>query len=69
MQRAAIMTAVAVVVGFGFGLLWGKQSRSRIGEAVSTDMTGGTLTVRVDGYKALREGLADVVTAKWGPVR
>lgn len=66
MKRAALLAGLAVAVGFGVGLLWGKQTRSRLGEAVQTSFDGGKLTVQVDAYKAGREGLADVIMAKWG---
>lgn len=66
MNKAVFLTVAAVAAGFVFGLAWGQGTRSRLGDAVQTDFSGGKLTVSVDAYKAGREGLADAIIKKWG---
>lgn len=52
-------------VGFVFGTLagfqWGKNAKSKIGEAVKTDFKDGVATVQFDTYQAARAGLGDSI--------
>lgn len=52
-------------VGFVFGTLagfqWGKNAKSNIGEAVSTDFSDGVVKVEFDTYKAARSGLGNTI--------
>lgn len=61
MWKVVPWAAVGFFVGSLAGFSWGKKAKSNIGQAVSTDFSGGKLTVEVDTITAARSGLADPV--------
>ena len=59
MKRAGIYAAVGFLVGVAAGFAYSKKAKSNIGKAVSTDVSGGVVTVQFDAKQAARGGLAD----------
>lgn len=51
--------AVGFIFGAAAGFQWGKKAKSHIGEAVTTDINGGVVTVEFDTVQAARSGLSD----------
>lgn len=69
MKQALPLAVVGFLVGAVAGFAWGRKAKSSIGEAVSTDVSNGVVTVQFDTYKAARSGLADELDGlieKWG---
>ena len=64
MKRAAAFTAAAVVVGFVFGLAWGRNTRAAADSHVKTDLSGGVVTVQIDAAGAAEEGLANLILGR-----
>lgn len=63
MKKAIPLGLLGFIVGAVAGLAWGRKAKSNIGEAVSTDLSGGVVTVQFDAGKAARAGLADELDA------
>jgi hypothetical protein len=57
MTKAATLAALAVAAGFLVGLAWGQGTRRELPGATATSFDGGKLTVQVDTYQALTNGL------------
>lgn len=55
--------AVGFVAGAALGLAWGQKAKSRLGEAVTTQVDGARVTVTLDGAKAFKAGLPDLIDA------
>lgn len=49
------------VVGALVGFAWGQKTKSRLGEAVRTDVSGGVVTVQLDTLQAAKAGLPDLL--------
>ena len=52
---------IGFTVGVLAGFLYGQKAKSKLGEAVRTDVSGGIVTVQLDTLQALRGGLPDVL--------
>ncbi|WP_432209981.1 hypothetical protein [Marinobacter alkaliphilus] len=59
MRKAIPLGLLGFIVGAVAGLAWGRKAKSNIGEAVSTDISGGVVTVQFDAKQAAKSGLAD----------
>jgi hypothetical protein len=59
MKKAIPLGLLGFIVGAVAGLAWGRKAKSNIGEAVSTDISGGVVTVQFDAKQAAKSGLAD----------
>lgn len=59
MKQAIPLAVLGFMVGAVAGFAWGRKAKSNIGEAVSTDVSGGVVTVQFDSLQAARSGLAD----------
>lgn len=59
MKQAIPLAVLGFMVGAAAGFAWGRKAKSNIGEAVSTDVSGGVVTVQFDAKQAARSGLAD----------
>jgi len=53
------LTVIGFAVGAAAGFAWSKNAKSKIGESVTTDVSGGVVTVRLDTVEAARSGLGD----------
>ena len=69
MRKAIPWATVGFVAGAAIGFAWGQKAKSNIGQSVSTDFSGGTLTVKVDTIGAATSGLPDVLGAYIDKVR
>lgn len=58
MIKVALWSALGFMVGVVAGVAFGQSAKSKIGEAINTDVAGGVLTVTVDGKKILAGGLS-----------
>lgn len=63
MKKAVPWAAVGFVAGAALGFAWGQKAKSRLGDSVTTDYSGGTLTVKVDTVTAAASGLPDPLAA------
>jgi hypothetical protein len=63
MKKAVPLALIGFIVGAAAGFAWGRKAKSHIGEAVSTDVSGGVVTVQFDAKQAARAGLADELDA------
>lgn len=62
-RKAVPWAAVGFLAGAALGFAWGKTAKSRIGQAVTTEWHGGTLSVNVDTVTAARSGLGDALNS------
>lgn len=58
---ALVGFVAGAAVGAALGLSWGQKAKSRLGEAVSTNVDGGKVSVTVDLAHAAAVGLPDLV--------
>lgn len=63
MKKAIPWGTVGFLAGAALGFAWGQKAKSRIGDSVSTDFSGGVLTVQVDAVTAASSGLPDVLSS------
>lgn len=63
MKKAIPWASVGFVVGIAAGFAYGRKAKQGITDSVSTDFSGGVLSVRVDTLQAARSGLPDVLNA------
>ena len=63
MRKAIPWATVGFVAGAALGFAWGQKAKSRIGQSVTTDFSGGRLTVEVDTIGAAASGLPDPLAA------
>lgn len=61
MKQALPMAVIGFLVGAIAGFQWGNKAKSRIGESVTTDVSDGVVTVKLDTVQAARSGLADPI--------
>jgi len=61
MKQALPMAVIGFLVGALAGFQWGNKAKSRIGESVTTDVSDGVVTVKLDTVQAARSGLADPI--------
>lgn len=59
MKKTVPLGLLGFIIGAVAGLAWGRKAKSNIGEAVSTDISGGVVTVQFDAKQAAKSGLAD----------
>ncbi|WP_375170084.1 hypothetical protein [Marinobacter sp.] len=63
MRKAVPWATVGFIAGAALGFAWGQKAKSRLGESVKTDFSGGRLTVEVDTVTAAASGLPDPLAA------
>ena len=59
--RIAAAALIALGVGFVVGFVWGSGTRDALGDASSSSLEGGVLTVRMNLGQALTAGLQSLL--------
>lgn len=61
MTKVASMAALGLLAGFAFGVLWGQGTRKAAPSQTQTSFDNGVVTVKVNAYGALAQGLASAL--------